>query len=323
MIRNRRDQVSVQLPPRRAATFRLDLSPAERGLYQAVTNYVRDEYQRGEGAPHLKLTLATLQKEVVSSSQAVGRTLAKMAANPNQSDPVRVRLSQLADLAAAVERNCKADAVLDILERYPGKLLIFTDYRATQEQLVAELKTAGHAAVSFHGGLSALGKEEAVRAFRRQARVMVSTESGAEGRNLQFCYQMVNYDLPWNPMRIEQRIGRIHRLGQQTEVFIFNLAARDTVEEVVLDLLERKIRMFELVIGELDLILGTIEERRSFESLLRDAWLSSLDDAELAQKLAELEGLIDQARQDYEQIRSTSDMLSDVLTEIDERAEFI
>src|SRR5690606_10133300 len=118
----------------------------------------------------------------------------------------------------------------------------------------------------------------------RGVRVMVSTESGAEGRNLQFCHQLINFDLPWNPMRVEQRIGRLHRLGQTRDVTIFNLSCNETIESHLIDLLARKIRMFELVIGELDLILGNIEGSKSFEDLLRAAWEASRSHDDLAER---------------------------------------
>jgi SNF2 family DNA or RNA helicase len=156
---------------------------------------------------------------------------------------------------------------------------------------------------------------EAVRDFRKSARVMISTQSGGEGHNLQFCHQMINYDLPWNPMRIEQRIGRIHRLGQKHEVVIFNLSASHTIEAYVLDLLARKIRMFELVIGELDLILGELDDRRGFEAYVQGAWAGSRSEAELLQRIAELEALINRARDSYEQIKGTSDDLSELIGE--------
>jgi hypothetical protein len=82
----------------------------------------------------------------------------------------------------------------------------------------------------------------------------------------------VNYDLPWNPLRIEQRIGRVHRLGQEREVHVVNLWALDTVEAYLMEILDRKIHMFELVVGELDLILGTLDARRSFEDLMMEIW---------------------------------------------------
>jgi superfamily II DNA/RNA helicase len=88
----------------------------------------------------------------------------------------------------------------------------------------------------------------------------------SEGRNLQFCNIMVNYDLPWNPMRVEQRIGRIHRIGQKREVYIFNMGLKNTIEEYVLDRLYHKIDLFQQTVGELSTILSRLEDSgRSFE----------------------------------------------------------
>jgi SNF2 family DNA or RNA helicase len=144
------------------------------------------------------------------------------------------------------------------------------------------------------------------------ARVLVSTESGAEGRNLQFCHQLINYDLPWNPMRVEQRIGRLHRLGQENDVTIFNLSCHETIEAHIIDLLARKIRMFELVIGELDLILGNLEGAQSFEDLLRQAWESSTDERDLQERLENVGAILVQARQRYQQIRENNAYLDAV-----------
>ena len=102
--------------------------------------------------------------------------------------------------------------------------------------------------------------------------MLLSTEAAGEGRNLQFCRALVNFDLPWNPLRIEQRIGRIHRIGQTEPVDIFNLAAEGTLEEYVLDILDRKLNMFELVIGEVDMILGQLADERDFEEIVMDLW---------------------------------------------------
>ena len=103
--------------------------------------------------------------------------------------------------------------------------------------------------------------------------LLLCTESGGEGRNLQFCNTLINFDIPWNPMAIEQRIGRIDRIGQSREVFIFNLVTADTIEDAVLRILDEKINMFELVVGEVGAILGEIDERQEFSTLVLDAWL--------------------------------------------------
>ena len=88
--------------------------------------------------------------------------------------------------------------------------------------------------------------------------MLLSTESAGEGRNLQFCHVMINIDLPWNPMQIEQRLGRLHRVGQQHDVLLANLVSRGTIEQHILHVLESKINLFELVVGELDMILGRV-----------------------------------------------------------------
>ena len=85
-------------------------------------------------------------------------------------------------------------------------------------------------------------------------RVMVSTSAGGEGQNFQFCHNIVNYDLPWNPMRVEQRIGRVHRIGQKDDVHIFNLALSGTIEAYILELLYMKINLFRMALGDMDLM---------------------------------------------------------------------
>ena len=99
----------------------------------------------------------------------------------------------------------------------------------------------------FHGEMGWREKEESLEHFRHHQQVLVSTEAGGEGRNLQFARIVINYDLPWNPMRLEQRIGRVHRLGQEHPVRVVNLVSRGTLEAYVLEILDRKIRMFELI----------------------------------------------------------------------------
>lgn len=316
MIRNRRSSVGVRFPPREAAIYHLTLSPPERKLYNDVTAYIREELRNVQQLPSgkrpaggvLQLRLMTLQKQLASSPQAAVQGLEKLTAGQNDD-----RLNDYLALARSIEQGRKVKAVQTILEQYPHKTLIFTDYLASMRALNATLTASGFETTLFHGGLSAYERIEAVREFRNSAQVMISLRSGGEGHNLQFCRQMINFDLPWNPMIIEQRIGRIHRLGQKRKVRIFNLSVANTIEAYILELLANKIRMFELVIGELDLILGELAGQRSFESYLQEAWVGSQSEAELLQKIVELEKIITGARATYTQIRSTSDELSDIL----------
>ncbi len=107
--------------------------------------------------------------------------------------------------------------------------------------------------------------------FRGRAQVLIATEAGGEGINLQFCHHMINFDLPWNPMRVEQRIGRVHRLGQTEDVKIYNLCTLGTIEEYIISLLHEKINLFELVIGELDHILERFDKGEAIEQQLAKA----------------------------------------------------
>lgn len=92
-------------------------------------------------------------------------------------------------------------------------------------------------------------KDAAIEAFRDNVNVLVASETGGEGRNIQFANCIVNYDLPWNPMKIEQRIGRIQRIGQTQDVFIFNFCQKDSIEEYILRILHDQINIFELVVA--------------------------------------------------------------------------
>ncbi len=144
-------------------------------------------------------------------------------------------------------------------DRADEKLVIFTGFLKTQELIAAALRHRGYRVAIFNGSMKLEEKEAAVADFRDRAQVLVTTEAGGEGRNFQFAHIMVNYDLPWNPMRVEQRIGRLDRIGQKKRVLIYNLAVARTVEERVLDVLEYRIQLFRESVGALEPILGKVE----------------------------------------------------------------
>ena len=178
--------------------------------------------------------------------------------------------AEIAQLEALAERlgtirDTKAAELIrglrPILKGKPGeKVLIFTQYIETQRFLAAVLSANGYRCAVFNGSMRPEDKEAAVQAFREDVQILVSTEAGGEGRNFQFCHVLFNYDLPWNPMRVEQRIGRIDRIGQKQRVFIYNMVCADTVEERILEVLAERIGMFEESVGSLDPILGEIEK---------------------------------------------------------------
>jgi SNF2 family DNA or RNA helicase len=182
-------------------------------------------------------------------------------------DLLEWEIGRLEDLVQRLGRirDSKARELLTLVtklleERPDEKILVFTQFVETQEFLAGVLEAAGYQVARFNGRMNLEEKEAAVARFRREAQIMISTEAGGEGRNFQFCHVMVNYDLPWNPMRVEQRIGRLDRIGQKRPVFIYNLALAETIEERVLDVLEHRIGLFEESVGSLDPILGDVEK---------------------------------------------------------------
>ncbi len=204
------------------------------------------------------------------------------------------KLSELVVLAKEVEKKeietklNELRKVMDAekLHQTGTKLLLFTESKDTLEYLVEKLKKWGYSVTFIHGGMNLDARIKAEAEFKNQAQIMVSTEAGGEGINLQFCWLMVNYDIPWNPNRLEQRMGRVHRYGQQHEVHIYNLVAVDTREGRILERLFNKLtqirehlgsdRVFD-VIGEVlvgkslkDLIVDAIANRRTMEDILKD-----------------------------------------------------
>ncbi len=307
MVRNRRG-IAFTLPPRRVHSLAVRLSPAERRLYDDVTEFVRDAYWSASGRLPwtARLTLIVLQREIGSSTFAVAETLRRLAQSPLFRTDEQERLEELRQEAAAISSNVKAGRLRAFLKPLDEKVLIFTQYLRTLEYLQDVLEEDGYRVSAYHGSLSPAAKDAAVRTFRGDRQIFLSTEAGGEGRNLQFARTVVNYDLPWNPLRIEQRIGRVHRLGQEREVHVVNVWAEDTVEANLMELLDRKIHMFELVVGELDLILGNLGERRSFEDLMMDIWV--LREAEERRSaLRRLGDSLVRARAHYDQVKETND----------------
>ena len=189
-------------------------------------------------------------------------------------------IDRLRELAERLDDVCdskfgQAVQIVDGVIGRGGKCVIFTQFIETQKFLAAALEHNGFTCSTFNGQMSADEKEQAIRVFRGAADVLVSTEAGGEGRNLQFANVLINYDLPWNPMKVEQRIGRLDRIGQQRPVEIYNLVYEGTLEEQIVQVLQDRIKLFEESVGSLDPILGEVE--RSIEQLAMTAGAATFD----------------------------------------------
>ncbi|HEV2521933.1 MAG TPA: helicase-related protein [Candidatus Acidoferrales bacterium] len=184
----------------------------------------------------------------------------EQAALKSDREVLQGEISVLKDLLAMpVKREKKIDRLRELLKQIdrenPGtRVLLFTEYRRTQEFLRAQLEEwyGIGTVVLINGDMTLEGKLLSQQLFRSDPKVrfLVSTEAGGEGINLQFCHILVNYDLPWNPMRYEQRVGRVYRYGQQNVVHIYNLRNRDTIEDTVRSYFDQRVRYAAEALGK-------------------------------------------------------------------------
>ncbi len=167
------------------------------------------------------------------------------------------------------------------------KILIFTESKDTLDYLVKKIKSWGYKVNSIHGAMSIEDRIKAEKMFRDETQIMVATEAAGEGINLQFCHIMINYDIPWNPNTLEQRMGRIHRYGQKKDVYIFNLVAEDTREGIVLSRLFEKLEEIKDKLGTDRVfdIIGDIFEGKNLYELILDAILNAKSMDEILKEL--------------------------------------
>lgn len=306
MIRHRRADTLIKFPQRFVHTHSIDLNPDETELYRELTDFIRKRYftlpthknPRGIN----RLTLILLQKLMGSSTQALAKALGKMIASNFYKDDFDQNLKKLYEMAKNIKSSRKGEVLMEIVRSLNEKVIIFTQFRGTQDYIVNMLRSEGYSVAVFNGQMSQAEKDRCIEDFRNEKQILVSTESGGEGRNLQFCKVLVNFDLPWNPMRIEQRIGRIHRLGQNEDVHIINLSARDTIESYVLELLDKKINLFRLIIGELEMILGNMHSKRTLEQIIIDIVTMSPNQDAMRRKFKTLGNKLEKALQTHNEI---------------------
>jgi len=203
----------------------------------------------------------------------------------------------------------KGKRLLELVKKTGDKKIVFARYYKTLAYIASLLEREGIPFTQFRGDLTNLEKDKALTQFRDGVDLLLSSESGGEGRNIQFCNTMINYDLPWNPMLIEQRIGRIHRIGQTRDIFIFNLSVKDTIEDYILRVLDQKINMFQLVIGEIESILGNMETEEDFEGIIMDIWVKSSNRQELEEHFDDLGERLLEAKRCYEKTKDLDEAL--------------
>ena len=273
MIRNTRAVARIDIPPRFARTLRIQPNAAEKRIYDEVSRLAR--LINADGSSRHTLLLKNLLAAAGSSPQAVRAMLERLLSRQSLPELYYEDVRVIRNLCRSMDDTGKDRTLLKLIRASKSKMIVFVKYIGTLEHLGALMDWHRIPHAVFHGGLDAPRKDEQIRVFREEKDVLLTTEIGGEGRNLQFCHQMVNFDLPWNPMKIEQRVGRIHRIGQTHEVMIYNLCSAGSLEDYILDILDRKINMFEMVIGEIDMILGRVRQEKDFSEMVYDLWIKT------------------------------------------------
>lgn len=235
-------------------------------------------------------------------------------------------VERIIDTAKRIHTNAKIEALKTALavafnqqktENIEQKCVVFTESKRTQKYIAAELRKEGYHEediILFNGdfddemtkeiyqawqvknygqvnyGRSVEYKHAIVDYFKNNAKILIVTDAGSEGLNLQFCNSIINYDLPWNPQKIEQRIGRCHRYGQKHDVVAINLLNTDNeADRRVYDILSRKFKLFEGVFGSSDIALGILESGSSFEKQILDIYQSCGTVAEITKAFNKLD----------------------------------
>lgn len=317
--------------PRHIKTLKFILSENEKYLYNEVSKYVEEQYNKAlkdEKKKNFAFTLVILQRRLASSTFALYNSLIRRKEKLEElikKNDIKIKseskifdLDEIEDLSeeerweeeelfeilsttenreelkkeietlnsliekakkildeeSEVKLNELKKTLDDLNRKYPNKkIIIFTESKDTLNYLEKRVKQWGYSVVTIHGGMKLDERIEAEKIFKNEKQILIATEAAGEGINLQFCNLMVNYDIPWNPNRLEQRMGRIHRYGQQNEVFIFNLVAQDTREGEVLSKIFDKLEEIKIALGNDKVfdVIGDVFFGKNLQQILLEA----------------------------------------------------
>ncbi len=316
MVRHRRGDTLIQLPPRKVENIVVEPSQVESELFDLTLELARRTMHASPGeGEQTALILSILLKESTSSPQALLATLESAILPRTVREREQVLMRRVIQLGRQIPVTAKMRRLVEWAKSDDAPLIVYTEYIETLRVLRVLLEGAGLLVHTYSGQMRGREKNQAIEDFRNRGGVLLSTEIGGQGLNLQHCHRMVNFDLPWNPMRLEQRIGRIHRFGQSETVHIVNITAAGTFEEVLMRVLLSKIRLFELVIGEIDSILAYLQNPLPIEQRIGRIILESPDMAQLSRRMEQLADEIQAAQAAMEQDQLISAKILDLPAE--------
>ncbi len=250
-----------------------------------------------------------------------GQSQVDIAVNANGLALEKSEVELLLDLARETEAagtDAKAEALLELVyklqqeENDPAlKVLVFTEFVPTQAMLAGFFESRGFSVALLNGSMDLDARSKAQQVFARDIRVLISTDAGGEGLNLQFCHVIVNFDMPWNPMRIEQRIGRVDRIGQRSVVRAINFVLDDTVEHRVRQVLEDKLALIaeEFGVDKSSDVMDSALDTIGAEPLFDELFVHGLQNPESIEQ--ECEAVLSQIREKMADAKKSSELLSE------------
>jgi superfamily II DNA or RNA helicase len=326
--RTRRRDVHIGTK-RVAVVQRVDMTEAERGLYGAVLDFVRATYLAEGKDAALLFGLMMPQRQLASCMPAMVEYYESEIGLPGgldseesdadaedwngatTADP-ESRRERLRQIIRTWYQTGQPDSKFKVLqqclnelqETQPGEpVVIFSYFKKTLEYLSRRLGALGYSNTVISGSFPPVEREKRIAQFREgKHQILLSSEVGSEGLDFQFCHILFNYDLPWNPMVVEQRIGRLDRFGQKAKkILIFNLSSPGTIEDEILSRLYRRINVFESYIGDLEAILGD-----EITSLTKELFDPELSDEERRRRIDETVLLLEKRKQQFEEWEQSS-----------------
>lgn len=336
MVRRKRSETGIEYKKRIPKIIPIELSEEENKIYDKIQELLKEQYFYVTGGQiNPRLILYSILPKVTSSSKSAIETLEKIANNSKYHEETKRFAREILSDYKELKKDSKMEKLIEIIDKTlkenpKEKILIYTKHPSTLEYIKEKLSPYKLKITGFMGGLTREEKSEKIKEFKTNSQVLICTDAGAEGLNLQFCHVLINYDLPWNPMSVEQRIGRLDRIGQQHNMEIYSLATKGTMEEYVVDLIINKMCCVGMVIGELPIILfnlGLDSEGKSgkskIEEQLLNVFINSKNNLDIfAKGIKEIEKQIQLGIKEYEESKSASSKLldeEDFLKEIDEK----